>query len=151
MLRLVGGDALAADARFRTNLDRLAHVDELDELLKAWCARFSRGDALALLDAADCAAGPLENVATMLANPQVLARESIVSVDDPVLGPVRMSNVFPRFGSTHAPPRTPGTSRVGEHTRDVLAADLALDDAEFGRLAAAGSFGAGLLCAQGSV
>jgi crotonobetainyl-CoA:carnitine CoA-transferase CaiB-like acyl-CoA transferase len=142
VLRVVGGETLAADARFRTNLDRLAHIAELDEFVSAWCARFPREDALAVLDAANCAAGPLENVATMLDNPQVVARESIVFVDDPVLGPIRMSNVYPRFMSAHAPPLAPGPSRVGEHTREVLAADLGIDETEFERLAVAGAFGA---------
>jgi crotonobetainyl-CoA:carnitine CoA-transferase CaiB-like acyl-CoA transferase len=142
VLRVVGGEALAADARFRTNLDRLAHIAELDELVSAWCARFPREDALAVLDAANCAAGPLENVATMLDNPQVVARESIVFVDDPVLGRIRMSNVYPRFASAHVPPRLSGASRVGEHTREVLAADLGIDETEFERLADAGVFGA---------
>jgi crotonobetainyl-CoA:carnitine CoA-transferase CaiB-like acyl-CoA transferase len=141
VLRVIGGDALVADARFGTNLDRLAHSGELDALLAAWCARFPRQDALAAFDAANCAAGPLENVATMLDNPQVVARESIVSVADPVLGPIRMSNVFPRFASVRTPPPEPGPSRVGEQTRAVLADDLGIDEAEFARLAAAGTFG----------
>jgi crotonobetainyl-CoA:carnitine CoA-transferase CaiB-like acyl-CoA transferase len=141
VLRVVGGDALANDPRFRTNLDRLAHIAELDTLVAGWCARFPRDDALAVLDAASCAAGPLENVATMLDNPQVVARQSIVSLDDPLLGPIRMSNVYPRFGSLSAAPGEPGPARVGEHTREVLAADLGIGDAEYERLAAAGAFG----------
>jgi len=141
VLRVIGGEALASDARFRTNLNRLAHIAELDDLLSAWCARFPREDALALFDAASCAAGPLENVATMLDNPQVVARESIVSVDDPVLGRIRMSNVYPRFTSAHVAPRTTGPSRVGEHTREVLTTDLGIEAAEFDRLAALGTFG----------
>jgi crotonobetainyl-CoA:carnitine CoA-transferase CaiB-like acyl-CoA transferase len=141
VLRVVGGEALANDARFRTNLDRLAHVDELDALVAAWCARFPRDDALAVLDTANCAAGPLENVATMLDNPQVVARESIVTAADPLLGPIRMSNVYPRFASVPAAVREPGPSRVGQHTREVLSADLGLGDDAFERLAAAGAFG----------
>jgi hypothetical protein len=142
ILRVVGGERLVGDERFRTNLDRLGHNDELDALVSDWCARFPREEALAVLDAANCAAGPLENVATMLDNPQVVARESIVGVDDPVLGRIRMSNVYPRFTSVNAPPLIPGAARVGEHTREVLAADLGLDAVEFERLAAAGTFGA---------
>ncbi|MBD5654132.1 MAG: CoA transferase, partial [Candidatus Eremiobacteraeota bacterium] len=141
VLRTVGGEELAADARFRTNLDRLAHVDELDALVAGWCAQRTRDEALAIFDAAHCATGPLENVETMLDNPQVVARESIVSVDDPVLGPVRMSNVFPRFASVRREALRPGASHVGEHTRDVLARDLQLGEAELERLSLAGAFG----------
>jgi len=145
VLRVVGGDTLASDPRFETNLDRLEHAAELDVLVAGWCARFPRADALAVLDAAHCAAGPLENVATMLENPQVIARESVVGVDDPLLGPIRMSNVFPRFLSQRSSPPQPGASRVGEHTQAVLAEDLDIGADEFARLAAAGVFGAAAL------
>ncbi len=141
VMRTVGGEELATNARFRTNPDRLAHVDELDALVAAWCAQRSREEALAAFDAAHCATGPLENIATMLENPQVVARESIVTVEDPVLGALRMSNVFPRFTSVKREPPVPGASQVGEHTRDVLARDLNLDEAEFERLTCAGAFG----------
>ncbi len=142
VLRVVGGEPLVADPRFRTNLDRLRHVEELDALVGGWCARFPRADALAIFDAAQCAAGPLESVATMLDNPQVVARESIVSVDDPALGRIRMSNVYPRFASMPSPRLSPGASAVGADTREVLTADLGIGAAEFARLAAAGTFGA---------
>jgi crotonobetainyl-CoA:carnitine CoA-transferase CaiB-like acyl-CoA transferase len=141
VLRTVGGDELVADPRFRTNIDRLAHVDALDALVGDWCARRPRDEALATFDAAHCATGPLENVETMLDNPQVVARESIVSVEDPVLGAVRMSNVFPRFTSVRRDSLVPGASHVGEHTREVLGRDLNLDEAELERLSLAGAFG----------
>jgi len=141
VLRVVGGEELVADLRFRTNLDRLEHNDELDAIVAGWCVRYPRAEALEIFERAQCAVGPLENVATMLENPQVLARESIVSVADPDLGAIRMSNVFPRFSSVSAQMPRPGAARVGEHTRDVLASDLGIDAAEFERLAAAQTFG----------
>jgi crotonobetainyl-CoA:carnitine CoA-transferase CaiB-like acyl-CoA transferase len=141
VLRVVGGDELVRDPRFRTNLDRLEHNDELDAIVAGWCVRYSRKEALEIFERAQCAVGPLENVATMLENPQVLARKSIVSVEDSELGPIRMSNVFPRFSSMSVASPVPGASRVGEHTRDVLAADLGIGEAEFERLDAAQVFG----------
>ncbi len=139
VLRTIGGDAMLRDPRFATNEDRVAHADVLDAALAAWCKQRDRATALAIFSAADCAAGPLENVATMLENPQIVARGSIVAVDDPALGPIRMTNAYPSF--TETPPRAfvPGPRAIGEHTRAVLSRDLGLGDAELERLQASGA------------
>jgi crotonobetainyl-CoA:carnitine CoA-transferase CaiB-like acyl-CoA transferase len=60
-----------------------------------------------------------------------------VSVDDPVIGPVRQQAPFPRF--VGEPPTVPsGAPKLSEHTRQVLGELLGLDDAELDRLAREG-------------
>jgi formyl-CoA transferase len=56
----------------------------------------------------------------MLADPQFRARQSITTVEHPVLGPVAMQNVFPRLSRTPGRIRWPGPE-LGAHTADVLA------------------------------
>ena len=51
--------------------------------------------------------GVAYSVADIFADPHVAARGDIETVDDPVLGPVRMQGVYPRFS------RTPGASSAG--------------------------------------
>ncbi len=58
VLRTIGGPALAADPRFRTNADRVANGEALDALIDAFCAARSRDDAIEELAAAGCAVGP---------------------------------------------------------------------------------------------
>jgi crotonobetainyl-CoA:carnitine CoA-transferase CaiB-like acyl-CoA transferase len=142
VLRTIGGEELVNDARFRTNLDRVRHNAELDALIGAWCMEHSRAKAIETMRAAGCAVGPLENVATMLDNPQVVARESIVRVDDPHLGPVRMTNVFPRFLDTQEPTLEPGPRTVGAHSREILRDELGLDDAAIEELVRTGAVAA---------
>ena len=119
VMRTIGGDAVARDPRFRTNLERVEHAEELDALIAAWCVAREREEAIETMRRNGCAVGPLENVQTMFENPQVVARESIVGVEDPKLGTMRMANVFPRFLDTPLRPREPGPSEVGAHTREV--------------------------------
>lgn len=137
-LRVLGGEELANDPRFRTNAGRVEHVEELDKYIADWCADRSRDDAIAELTAAHCAVGPLETVATMLDNPQVTARESVRSVTDADLGPLAMLNVFPRFERAEPPEPTPGPARVGGSTDELLARDLGLSEAELAELREAG-------------
>jgi crotonobetainyl-CoA:carnitine CoA-transferase CaiB-like acyl-CoA transferase len=139
VLRTIGGDELMNDARFRTNLDRVANADQLDALINAWCEQRTREQALETFNAMGCAVGPLESIDTMLENEQILARGSIAQVDDPELGPLRMTAVYPRFETTPLPVPPPGAARVGEHSREILADELGLVDEEIQRLFATGT------------
>ena len=65
------------------------------------------------------------------------ARGDLVTVDDPVLGPVRQQAPFPRvMGET---PTTPsGAPRLGEHNREVWCGVVGLSEDELARYEADG-------------
>ena len=138
VLRTIGGDDLVADPRFGTNDDRRRHVEALDALISAWCAERDRPTALAELTAGGCAVGPLESVATMFDNPQVAHRGSIATVDDPDLGPLAMTGIYPRFQDAVTGIGRPGPAHVGADTDTVLARDLGLAPDDLARLREAG-------------
>lgn len=127
LLQAIGGEQFASDPRFATNVQRTAHVAELDEVISAWCQQRTRDEAIAELTAAGGAVGPLETVATMLDNPQVRARESIAVVKDDSLGELRMTNVYPRFTRHPCTVPAPGPSQIGSATAQILSTDLQLD------------------------
>jgi len=141
ILRLIGGEELAGDPRFATNELRVRNVVALDAIIQEWCARHTRAEAIEKMSAAGCAAGPVETVRTLLCNPQVQAREAILTVEDPELGSLRLTNVIPRFGGHARPPPRPGPSQVGRDTVAVLAAELGLDHAEIEQLQQRGVLG----------
>jgi len=138
VLRAIGGQELAQDPRFRTNVERVQHATELDDALAGWCAQRTRDEALRIFGEMGGAVGPLENVATMLENPQVVARRSIVHPLDDRLGPIRMTDAYPRFLESPPAQLEPGPGPVGADTRMVLARDLGLSDAELDELQGAG-------------
>ncbi len=142
VLRTLGGDALAADPRFATNADRVRNGAALDALIEAFCAARSRDEAIEELTRAGCAAGPLETIDSLFANPQIAARGSLATLPDPELGRVTIANAFPRFARAGAPALRPGPSAVGGDTVAVLARDLGLTETELARLAERGAFGA---------
>ena len=141
ILSLIGGEPLLADPRFRTNALRVAHVDELDAIIEQWCRTRTQEECIAALSAAGGAAGPVCSVETLLANPQVRAREAFVDVEDEDAGRLRMTNILPQFAGHERPPPRPGPSAVGADTLDVLASDLALGADEIARLRHAGAIG----------
>lgn len=139
ILMLIGGEELARDPRFANNALRVRNVVELDAIIQGWCAQYTREEAITRMSAAGCAVGPVETVRTLLSNPQVVAREAVMRVDDPDLGPLRMTTVIPRFESHKPQPPRPGPSVVGADTASVLAADLGLSAAELAELDAQGA------------
>ena len=87
---VIGRPELANDPRFHTNHDRNENALLLqDELEKALAARTSK-EWLALFADAGVPTAPLNTVADIMADPQIAARNMIVTADDPDLGPIRM-------------------------------------------------------------
>ena len=70
----IGLPALGGDPRFATNAQRVAHREALVPLLAARGISASRADLLARLEAAGVPAGPINAIADVFADPQVIAR-----------------------------------------------------------------------------
>ncbi len=130
VLRTIGGEALAADPRFRTNVDRVANGEELDALIERFCATRPQDEIIAMFTAAGGAVGPLETIDSVAHNPQVVARGSLARLSDPDLGEIVVSSAFPRFARAGAPPLVPGRSAVGADTAEVLQRELGLGGEE---------------------
>jgi formyl-CoA transferase len=110
---------LATDPRFATNSARVEHRTTLVPLLEAAFNGRTTAEWLALLEAADVPAGPVNNVAQALDHPQAAARDMVQEVPHPGIGPVRM--VASPLKLSHTPPairRHP--PMLGEHTEEVL-------------------------------
>ena len=65
-------------------------------------------------------AGRMYDAEDMLTDPHFDAREAIVTVDDPDLGPTPMQGVFPKLSETPSSIRRPAPRDVGQDTREVL-------------------------------
>jgi CoA:oxalate CoA-transferase len=116
---------LAADPRFATNADRTRHVDVLQaELEDALAARPTR-EWLAVLDAVGVPCGPINDIAQVVVDPQVGARNMIVEVDDPA-HPMRVAG-NPVKLSGHPDPSTRGPVPDLDAHRAALLRELGLD------------------------
>ena len=91
----------------------------------------------AVLVAAEVPVSRAYSIADIAADPHYAARQDIVVVDDPTIGPVRMQAVYPRLSAT--PGRIErGAPKLGEHNREVYAGLLGLSDDEMAALQADG-------------
>jgi crotonobetainyl-CoA:carnitine CoA-transferase CaiB-like acyl-CoA transferase len=119
---LLGRPDLAADERYRTNAGRVQYRDSLTPELAAETARFERDTLLAKLEDAGVPGGPINTVADVFADPQIVHRQ--MRVETPHTGaaagtspgvrtPVRFSAALLALER--------GVPRLGEHTAEVLA------------------------------
>ena len=123
LAKLVGGDALANDARFHTPAGRNAHRVEILPIVRAWAlAQPSVAACLAALDAVEVPSAKVQRIDEVLADPQIQARGMIVEQDHPVLGRIRMPNLPFRFSDCDTAP-TSTAPLLGQHNRSI-AADL---------------------------
>ena len=124
---------LADDPRFQTNPNRLRHVELLDELIGDWVRRHDRDNVLQRLQAADVPASPIYSVADIVQDQHYWAREMLLQVQDPRLGPVVVPGVMPKLGTSPGGQRWLGP-RLGEHTDAVLRDVLGIDADEIDEL-----------------
>lgn len=128
VVRLVGRPDLAEQPWFSTGAGRAAHAAEIDGAVAAWIASRGREDVLAAFEAAEAAIAPVYDARDILDDPHLAAIDAIVTLDDDVLGPIKMTNVLSRLSDTPGEIRTTGRAH-GADTADVLA-ELGLDAGE---------------------
>ncbi len=117
---VLGAPELGQDPAYRTNADRTTNRDTLIPRLMALTAAFTRADLLARLEAVQVPAGPINTLADVFADPQVIARGMRIDVPSTAaatgtLPGLRTPIVFD--GVPAAADRAP--PRLGEHTAEI--------------------------------
>ncbi|MFI6565619.1 CaiB/BaiF CoA transferase family protein [Streptomyces sp. NPDC050534] len=128
VMHLVGRPELIDEPWFATGAERARHADVLDEAVAGWIAGRSRTDVLAAFEKAEAAVAPVQDVREVMTDPQYAALDTITTLDDPELGPLRMQNVLFRLSATPGAIRWAGRPH-GADTEAVLTA-LGLTPAE---------------------
>lgn len=142
LANMIGHPEWLDDERFATRAGWVDHLDdEIRPAIEKWAADKTKLEACAALSDAGIAAGPCFSAPEVIADPHVASHNMLVEIErtdgemdgEPVLvpgNPVKMSKV-----ANGPDTRVPW---VGEHTEDVLRADLDLSDDELEKLRADG-------------
>lgn len=119
LAKVVGGDTLAADARFHTPSGRNSNREEILGYVRNWTmSQPSVKACIATLDAADVPCAPVQRIDEVIADPQVQARGMIVEQDHPVLGRVQLPNLPFRFSESDTSPPSVAPL-LGQHNREI--------------------------------
>jgi crotonobetainyl-CoA:carnitine CoA-transferase CaiB-like acyl-CoA transferase len=137
ILTLLGEDTADMLARFGRSESRLAHSDQLDEMVARWVADEPRDQALKLLLDARIPAAPVNDVPAILSDPHVVARRNVVDVRDDCLGSVALVGPVPQLSATPGAIYSTGPG-LGAHNREVYGDLLGLSDTDLEGLARQG-------------
>jgi crotonobetainyl-CoA:carnitine CoA-transferase CaiB-like acyl-CoA transferase len=112
VMELIGvGD----DERFITNAGRVAHREEIDQLVAAWIGARTETEVLEAFQAAHAAIAPILDMEGIATDPHYAARGTVVDVDG-----IAMQGLIARLSATPGSIRWAGRA-LGADTDDVVA------------------------------
>jgi crotonobetainyl-CoA:carnitine CoA-transferase CaiB-like acyl-CoA transferase len=117
--RTIGRDDLVGDPRYATLGLRLSNAPELFGMLESELRRRMTAELVERARQFGAPLAAVNGIDEFLADAQVRANQTVLSVERPETGPVPVLRSAPRFGATPGPaPRPPPL--LGEHTEEVL-------------------------------
>ena len=130
---VIGRPDLMGDSRFRDDTARFENRDILGPIVSEWAGGRRVAEALSLLEEARVPSAPVKSIAEVIDDPQIRAREMLVDVDYPGVGPVPVSGVVTKLSKTPGRVET-GGPMIGEHNEEVYCGLLGLSLEELERL-----------------
>ncbi|MCB4824081.1 CaiB/BaiF CoA transferase family protein [Roseicella aerolata] len=103
LMAAIGKSGMAAEPRFANNALRCENVAELDAVIAAWTRTLPAAEAEAILEKAEVPCSRLYDMRDCAEDPHFRARELVMQVEDPLIGPIlhpaapfRFDGVSPR-------------------------------------------------------
>jgi len=126
----IGLPELPADERFTSNRLRCENLCLLNEVLDPVFAQKPAQYWLQLLEQAGIPSAPINDVEAVMHDPQVLARNMIVDVQDSQAGKVQIAGNPIKMSSVPESPARGAVPEIGEHNRQIYSELLGLSEAE---------------------
>lgn len=131
VVRLVGGEEMASDARFATHEARAKHADELDAIVRQWMADRDVEEIDRLFQEAGAAGIRVLTMADIFEDEHYRDRGTLIEVEDDELGAVTLASPVPRMSKT-APRVAHVGASLGRDTDEVLS-ELGYSESEIAR------------------
>lgn len=126
--KLVGRENILEMDIFKTNPDRVANVEKLKEYMTEITMERTTAEWDEYLNKNGIPCSPINTIDKLFADPQVLARNMLVEVEQPGAGKIKIAgNPIKLSGMEEELPSEPAP-QIGEHTELILKKYLAPDD-----------------------
>jgi CoA:oxalate CoA-transferase len=129
----VGAEELLEDPRFFTNAGRVEDRLALREGLEVRTVERTTEEWIGLLRGIAIPCGPIANIAQVVADPQVIARNMIVELDQPKAGPLRVPGTPIKLSETPGEVKVPAPL-LSQHTEEILVGWLGMGAEEVAEL-----------------
>jgi formyl-CoA transferase len=130
---------LLIDPRFETNQGRMQNGDALYQEIVDWCSTRSKYEAMEAIASAGVPCSACLDTGELYRDKHLRARGFVHDMNLPVHGEVPMLGFGPRMSESNVELTNP--PRLGEHTDELLATELGLDEASISELRDSGVIG----------
>ncbi len=127
---------LTVDERFAAPQDRVAHADVLYEIVAEWTRARTKFEAMEQLAGAGVPCSAVQDTAELHNDPHLIERGFVHNLDLPHHGKVPLLGFAPQMSESSVDLDAPPL--LGQHTDEVLAAELGLDDSALTQLRESG-------------
>jgi crotonobetainyl-CoA:carnitine CoA-transferase CaiB-like acyl-CoA transferase len=132
LIKVMGRDDLIGDPRYSTAAARAERRAEVDEFMSNWTRQLDKHTVMRMVGAASVPAGAVLDTRELADDPTFAQRKIRQTMAHPVIGDYAMSGWPVRFGD--APPAVDPAPLLGQHSGNVLADWLKMDDVAIGTL-----------------
>jgi crotonobetainyl-CoA:carnitine CoA-transferase CaiB-like acyl-CoA transferase len=133
LARAIGREDLPIDPQYHDPKSRVENAGKLHSLIAEWVGGHCLDEVLEIMVKAGVPISPINNVKDIYTDPHYHARKAIIEVEDPVVGPVKMQGIFPRFSAS---PQgvIRGAPTLGQHNQEIYTGLLGYSPEEIGTL-----------------
>lgn len=125
VFKAIGRSDLVSDPDFSDPQRRLKRLVEVDDIVADWIARQTLDEAMKVFEAEEIAAAPVYDIAGLVDDEQMKARNVFVRIEDAQLDSLLVQAPVPRFSESAGIVDSLGPT-LGEHTSEVLTELLGL-------------------------
>jgi CoA:oxalate CoA-transferase len=130
--QIIGKPELADDPKFVNTAARRTYQAETAAIIQGWTSERTKAEVVSTLAEGGVPAAPVNDVAEMVADPQIQAREMFVEVEHPLYGPVKITGTPLKLSET--PGRVERLAPLpGEHNEEIFVGLLGHSKEELAR------------------
>jgi CoA:oxalate CoA-transferase len=137
LLVAMAREDLRDDPRFKTNADRVAHMDETDHVVSAWTQTLGKMEVFAITKQHRIPCAPVRDVGEVMHDPHMHERGMLESIEHDEIGPIIVPTSPLRFHGADRVVTTP-SPKLGQHNADVYGGWLGLSPYEIADLLQSG-------------
>lgn len=134
LCHLIDREEWIDDSRFATNAARNDNTEVLVPLLEEIIKQKKASEWIKLLEEQGIPCGPINSIEEVMQDPQVLARNMIVEVEDDAAGPIKIAGNPIKMSSLPEENKRKPVPKLGEHNAQVLSKYLGLDEEKLAQL-----------------
>jgi CoA:oxalate CoA-transferase len=138
LIKAMGREELGEDPSFKTNADRVAHMDETDAVVSEWTGTLGKMEVFARLKAGRVPCAPVRTAPEVMNDPHMHERGMLERVEHPELGAIVVPTNPLRLHGLPKAPLIP-SPKIGQHNAEIYGDWLGLSATELDALKAEGA------------